>query len=66
MQVQNLFFIAAGIFSICGAAFQWPFFMDGGKARSLAKFIGRTGARIFYVAIGIVLIALGAILSVVR
>ena len=63
MKLENLFFVAAGLFSIAGAVFEWNFFMKSGKAKSLVSFIGRTGARIFYIAIGIVLVGLGVFLS---
>lgn len=62
MKFQNLFFIAAGIFSILGAVLKWPFFMRSGKARGLAKLVGETGTRIFYIIIGIILVILGVFL----
>ncbi len=63
MKLENLFFVAAGLFSVAGAAFKWNFFMKSGKAKSLVSFIGVTGARIFYVAIGVILIGLGIFLT---
>lgn len=41
-----------GLFSVCGAAFDWEFFMNHRKARRLVRLVGRTGARIFYGILG--------------
>ena len=48
-----------GIFSICGAIFNWDFFLENYKARPVVKLIGRTGARVFYVLIGLFCIFCG-------
>ncbi len=48
-----------GIFSICGAIFNWDFFFENYKARPVVKLIGRTGARVFYVLIGLLCIFFG-------
>ncbi|HQU46826.1 MAG TPA: hypothetical protein PK867_28740, partial [Pirellulales bacterium] len=47
-----LWLIAGGIFGIAGAAYDWAFFMDGRKARSIVGLIGRGRARIFYSVLG--------------
>ena len=52
MNLSGLVFIAIGIFSICGAAFQWNWFMNHYKVRFLTSLFGRSGARAFYFAIG--------------
>lgn len=51
--------IACGAFSICGGVFDWDWFMNNYKARPLVAIFGRTGARIFYIALGIIIIGCG-------
>ena len=48
-----------GIFSICGAIFNWDFFFENYKARPVVKLIGRNGARVFYVLVGLFCIFCG-------
>lgn len=55
----GLFLIAAGLFTICGAAFNWNFFMNSFKSRFWVKVLGRTNARIFYGILGIGIIVWG-------
>lgn len=51
--------IAGGAFSLLGAIFDWDFFFNSYKARRMVNFIGKTGARIFYVVVGVFLIVFG-------
>ncbi len=55
-----IFGILAGGFCIAGSVFNWDFFFNTRKASGVAKVFGRTGARIFYVIIGLICI-IGAI-----
>jgi Immunity protein 17 len=55
-----VFLVAAGIFSICGAAFEWNFFMNHHKARGMAKLLGRGGTRVFYIVLGLFISVIGA------
>lgn len=59
MQPLGLLFVAAGIFSICGAVFNWNWFMESRRARGLVRVAGRNGARIFYAVIGLVISTFG-------
>ncbi len=52
------FICAAGLFSILGSIFNWNFFFEYGKSRIITKIIGRKGARLFYMGLGIVLLFL--------
>lgn len=61
MNPLGLVFIAAGVFAICGAAFNWDWFMLGRKALFLVQVLGRQGARVFYGVIGVVIIVLGTL-----
>lgn len=50
---MGIVFIAAGIFSICGAIFNWEWYFNHWKARRMEELFGRTGARVMYILIGI-------------
>jgi len=56
-------FAACGIFAICGAAFNWDWFMNHRKARFLVRLVGRTGARIFYGFLGATLVVFGVLVA---
>lgn len=57
--------LAVGIFSLCGAIYDWDFFMNNYKAQVFVKLFGRNGARIFYGALGcfIILMSLLALME---
>lgn len=57
MNPWALFLVAGGLFAICGAAFNWAWFMNNPKARLFI--LGRTGARIFYGLLGAALVVVG-------
>jgi len=57
------FFMAAGVFAICGAAFDWDFFMNSRKAALFVRFLGRNGARVFYGLLGAVIVVLGGLMA---
>jgi hypothetical protein len=61
MNPFGLIFVAAGLFSICGGVFDWDFYMNNRKARFIVGIFGRSGARIFYVLLGLALVVLGAL-----
>jgi len=52
-------FILAGLFSFAGALFNWEWFMTNYKAAVFARLLGRSGARVFYAILGLLLAALG-------
>jgi small neutral amino acid transporter SnatA (MarC family) len=54
----SVIFALWGLFGMAGGLFNWDWFMTGRKARLISRVLGRTGARIFYVLLGLVLIAL--------
>ena len=43
---------AVGVFTICGAVFDWDFFMENRRARLFVWMFGRNGARVFYALLG--------------
>ncbi len=55
----GLILIASGCFSVCGAIFDWGWFMEARKARLVGAIVGRLGARVFYAAIGGALAGMG-------
>jgi len=64
MNPVGLILVAAGLFSICGAAFDWDFFINSRKARFFVSTFGRTGARIFYALLGLVIVVMGTLITV--
>ncbi|EAZ92987.1 immunity 17 family protein [Crocosphaera chwakensis] len=58
----GFFLILAGLFSLCGAIFNWNWYMNHRKARFIVKILGRAGARIFYGVLGLGFIILGSLL----
>ncbi|NBX37155.1 MAG: hypothetical protein EBR10_08040 [Planctomycetes bacterium] len=63
MNPIELIFIAGGVFSIYGAVTDWDWFINHHKARFYVSILGRSGARVFYGVLGIVLIVLGALMA---
>lgn len=57
------FISLCGAFAICGAAFDWDWFMNHRKAQMFVSWFGRVGARVFYGLLGTVLVVLGALLA---
>ena len=51
-----LFFILIGLFSIAAGILNWDWFMENSRARFFVRIFGRSGARIFYVALGVFII----------
>ncbi|MBF0409743.1 MAG: immunity 17 family protein [Candidatus Riflebacteria bacterium] len=51
--------ILAGSFSIAGGIYNWDWFMEARKARSIVWLFGRNGARIFYGILGLVIALIG-------
>ena len=66
--VMGSLFIAIGLFAICGAGYNWDWFMNHRKARFFVAVFTRTGARIFYMLLGGGLVTLGVLmmLGVIR
>lgn len=56
------FFMAAGLFAIGGAWFDWDWFMNSRRAWIFVKLFGRNGARVFYGLLGTTIVVLGVLL----
>lgn len=59
----GLFFVGVGIFSICGAACDWEWFINSRKARFFVTIFGRNGARIFYGLLGSAIVLIGVLMA---
>ena len=59
--MTNIVLILVGIFSILGGLLNWNWFMENRRARFFVSILGRNGARIFYIGLGIFLMAAGFI-----
>ena len=57
-------FAALGAFAICGAAFDWEFFMNHPKAQFVVRLLGRRGTRIFYGLVGSFLVVVGVLMAI--
>lgn len=59
--LTKILIILAGIFSITGAVMNWDWFINSRRAHFFVQIFGRNGARVFYIILGIALIAIGII-----
>ncbi len=63
MKSVGLIFVAIGLFALCGAGFDWEWFMNHRKARFLTAIFGRTGTRIVYGILGGGLVVFGFLVA---
>ena len=54
-----ILFIALGLFSVVAAIFDLEWYFQTSGAMTFVKWLGRTGARVFYALLGLGLIACG-------
>ncbi len=47
-----------GLFSIVASIFNWDWYFENRKARMFVSLFGRTGARVFYIILGVFIIIL--------
>ena len=59
MNYSHFILIALGLFLIAAGALDWRWFMEFGNQRRMEALMGRNGARIFTVVIGVILAGLG-------
>lgn len=57
-----ILFILVGLLSVAASHFNWDWYFNNYRARFLVKTIGRKGARIFYMVLGLFLVGLGTAL----
>lgn len=63
MNPIGLLIAAAGLFSAAGGILDWEWFMNHHKARFMTNILTRTGARIFYILLGLGLVVLGVLIA---
>jgi hypothetical protein len=63
MNPLGLLLVAAGLFGAAGGIFDWEWFMNSHKARFMSTILTRTGARIFYVILGLGIVVLGTLIT---
>ena len=59
MLIYGIVILLAGLFSIVCAAFDFDWFMNNSRAKFFIKIFKRSGARVFYIVLGIVLCIMG-------
>ena len=60
MEIDELFWIFGGLFTLLAARSNWNWFWNHPKAKGVLSICrGKKGARVFYSILGILLIALG-------
>jgi hypothetical protein len=59
MVLKGLLIAAAGLFSLCGAFFDWDWFINHRKAQFFNNIWGRQGTRLFYGILGSALVVIG-------
>ncbi|BAY81991.1 hypothetical protein NIES267_14690 [Calothrix parasitica NIES-267] len=59
-----ILFILVGLLSAAASYCNWDWYFNNYRARFLVKIIGRKGARIFYMALGLFLVGLGIVLLI--
>lgn len=62
MNPAGLLLVVIGLLSFTGGLFNWDWFMNVSKVKSLAKVIGHTGARIFHILLGLGVIIYGGLI----
>jgi len=63
MNPAGLLLVACGVLAICGAGYDWEWFMNHHKARFFIAIFGRKGARTFYRILGAGLMIPGVLIT---
>ncbi len=58
---MGVLFIALGLLSIAAAVFNWSWFMESRRSRFISGILTPTGARIFYLVLGLGIVLGGAL-----
>ncbi len=62
IQIFGWVFVAGGLVAVGGGALNVDAFMDSPKAEPFVKALGRTGARLFYIVVGLAMMAFGGLI----
>ena len=57
--IVPLLVVGAGLFSIVCTIKEYPFFWEHRRAKLMVWILGRTGARVFYLTLGVALVVIG-------
>lgn len=60
---MGLLIVAGGLFTAGCGIFDWEWAMNNRRARLLSAMITRSGARVFYVVLGVAAIGVGALMT---
>ncbi|MCA9058103.1 MAG: immunity 17 family protein [Planctomycetaceae bacterium] len=63
MEPFGLIIVAAGVFTVTASIQDWDFFFNSRKAELLVAMLGRSGARVFYGLLGVVIVILGILFT---
>ena len=58
-----LLLVLAGLFAMAGGVFDWEWFMNNSKAQAFVNWLGRGGARVFYIILGLAIVILGLLIT---
>jgi hypothetical protein len=58
-QLLGILILLAGLFAMAGGILNWNWFMNNRRARIFVNVLGRGGARVFYVGLGLLLAVMG-------
>lgn len=56
MTTAQIILILIGLFTMAGGVFDWDWFLGRWRAQLCIKLLGRQGARIFYIILGLAVI----------
>ena len=63
MNPTGVIVIAVGLLSFAGGLFNWKWFMNTTSARGVVNTLRPTGARVFYMVLGVAVIVFGLLLA---
>jgi len=59
----GLILVVAGLFAVAGGVLDWEWFMNNRKAQVFVNWLGRGGARVFYIILGLAIAILGLLIT---
>lgn len=59
MNITSIILIVLGLFLVAAGVLDWEWYMNFGNQRRMVDLMGRNGARLFTIVIGVILAGLG-------
>ena len=56
-------FLLCGLLAVGAALFRWQWFFDTRNGRAMQRALGRRGVRVFYLLLGLLILALAAVVA---